>query len=91
MLAKPSTILAAALLLAVAGSATAQTMPKDQSAAENVRQSQQYDQLLRSNPGFRARRMQEECGPITDPELHAQCIASFGGSPPPPRPGPKKH
>jgi hypothetical protein len=31
--------------------------------------------------------MQQECGPITDPELHQQCVASFGGdgTPPPTR------
>jgi hypothetical protein len=23
--------------------------------------------------------MQQECGPVTDPELHANCVASFGG------------
>jgi hypothetical protein len=30
--------------------------------------------------------MQQECGPVTDPELHANCVASFGGDgAPPPR------
>lgn len=69
------------------GPASAQTsVPPDQSAPANVRQSQQYEQVLRSNPSFRAKRVQAECGPITDPELRASCIASFGpeGSPPPP-------
>jgi hypothetical protein len=28
--------------------------------------------------------MQEECGPVTDPELHASCVASFGGDGAPP-------
>jgi len=32
-----------------------------------------------SNPAFRAKRMQQECGPVTDPELRASCVASFGG------------
>ena len=67
------------------GTASAQTRtPPDQSAAANVRQSQQYEQVLRSNPSFRAKRMQEECGPVTDPELHASCEASFGGEGSPP-------
>jgi hypothetical protein len=75
---------AAASLILVAGLAVAQQMPPDQSAAANVKQSQQYEQVLRSNPAFRAKRMQQECGPITDPELHASCVASFGGEAAPP-------
>ena len=78
-----STILAAALFLAVAGPAAAQKVPPDQSAPENVRQSQQYEQLLHSNSSFRAKRIEEECGPITDPQMHEQCVASFGAPPAP--------
>ena len=77
-------ISAAALML----SATwgwAQSAPPDPGAAANVRQSQQYDQALGSNASFRAKRMQEECGPVTDPELHASCVASFGGGGAPPK------
>ncbi|HMD62396.1 MAG TPA: hypothetical protein VKF83_00265 [Stellaceae bacterium] len=79
--------LAAALLLAFTGHVSAQTQtPPDPGAAANVRQSQTYEQVLQSNPSFRAKRMQEECGPVTDPELHANCVASFGGDgAPPPR------
>jgi hypothetical protein len=73
-----SWILAAALVIAVAGHASAQA-PPDPGAAANVRQSEQYEQAVRTNPGFRAKRMQQECGPVTDPELHASCVASFGG------------
>ena len=80
MLAKSSTILAAALLFA--GSAAAQPMPTDPTAAENVRQSQRYEEVLHSNPSFRAKRMQEECGPIEDRQMHDQCVASFGAAPP---------
>ena len=67
---------AALLLITVAAPAWAQSDP---GAAANVRQSDQYEQALRSNPGFRAQRMKQECGPINDPELHQQCVASFGG------------
>jgi len=74
----------AALLLASAAPASAQ-VPRDPSAAANVRSSEQYEQALRSNPSFRAKRMKEECGPITDPQLHQQCVASFGGDGAPPR------
>ena len=77
--------LAAALVTAFAGHAAAQMQtPPDPGTAANVRQSQQYEQVLHSNPSFRAKRMQQECGPVTDPELHASCVASFGseGTPP---------
>jgi hypothetical protein len=73
-----SAILTAALALALAAPATAQ-IPPDPGAAANVRQSEQYEQVLRSNPSFRAKRVQEECGPINDPQLHQQCVASFSG------------
>ena len=75
---------AAVLLIAVAAPAWAQIEP---GAAANVSQSEQYEQAVRSNPGFRAQRMKQECGPINDPQLHQQCVASFGGdgAPPPAR------
>ena len=77
-----SMVPAVVLLLTAALPASAQ---RDQSAAANVRQSEQYEQALRSNPGFRAQRIKEECGPINDPQLHQQCVASFGGDGAPPR------
>jgi hypothetical protein len=80
-----SGILAAALLLALSCHVSAQQTPPDPGAEANVRQSQQYEQMLRSNPAFRAKRMQLECGTITDPELQASCVASFqayGPTPP---------
>jgi hypothetical protein len=78
--------LATALVLALSGGVSAQQSPPDPGAAANVRQSQTYEQVLQSNPSFRAKRMQQECGPVTDPELHASCVVSFGGDgAPPPR------
>ena len=47
------------------------------SAQQNVLESKQYEQLLRTNPAFRQARMKKECGPITDPQLHQSCVASF--------------
>lgn len=47
------------------------------SSRQNVIESKQYEQLLRTNPAFRRARMQKECGGITDPQLHQSCIASF--------------
>jgi hypothetical protein len=48
------------------------------SAQDNVRDSQRYEALVQTNPRFRANRMQKECGPIDDPQLRADCVASFG-------------
>lgn len=63
-------------LLAASGAALAQgSVPE--SAEQNVRQSQSYERLVCTNPGFRARRIAKECGPITDPQLHKSCVASF--------------
>ena len=51
--------------------------PPDWSARRNVAESERYDRLLESNRGFRQARMRRECGPITDPQLHQQCLDSF--------------
>jgi hypothetical protein len=56
------------------------------SARQNVIQSQRYERLVETSPAFRAGRMRKECGPITDPQLHANCIASFGQDEPMTRP-----
>jgi hypothetical protein len=58
------------------------------SPQQNVIESKQYEQLLRTNPAFRQARMNRECGPITDPQLRQSCLASFeqyAGSSKPPR------
>jgi hypothetical protein len=47
------------------------------SARQNVINSQRYDRLVETNRSFREARVRQECGPITDPQLHANCIASF--------------
>ena len=85
MLMQALQITAIALSLAFAAGVSAQQAPPDPGAAANVRQSQQYEQMLRSNPAFRAKRMQLECGTITDAELQGSCVASFqayGPTPP---------
>lgn len=88
----PTLLFAAAASLMLAGGALAQPLPQNNPAAEqNVIQSHRYSQVLRTSPTFRANRVQEECGPIADPRLHAECVASFPpGAPPmqPMRPGP---
>ena len=49
----------------------------DWSARRNNIESAHYDRLLETSPGFRMARMRKECGPIGDPQLRSQCLASF--------------
>src|SRR5215475_13514022 len=51
--------------------------PANWSARQNVVDSHRYEQLLRTNPAFRAARVRKECGSITEPALFQQCLASF--------------
>jgi hypothetical protein len=55
-----------------------QPLRSRETPAQNVRKSQQYDYLVATNCNFRAYRMRKECGPIRDPELRSNCVASFG-------------
>lgn len=88
MISKSVVTLAFAAAIVIAPAAMArmvtngpQTNPGDVSpswsARQNVIESQHYDRLLETSRGFRMARMRKECGPVTDPQLHAQCIASF--------------
>jgi hypothetical protein len=47
------------------------------SPQRNVVESERYERLLQTNPSFRQARMRKECGPISDPQLRADCLASF--------------
>lgn len=71
-----SICLAAAALIVAAGTASAQSRPNE-TAEQNVRASRQYEALLCTNPAFRAKRIAQECGPVSDPQLHQSCVASF--------------
>jgi hypothetical protein len=46
-------------------------------AAPGVRSSQSSEYRLRTNNDARKSRIRRECGPIKDPALHRDCIASF--------------
>ena len=50
---------------------------KDETPDQNVRQSQQYQQLVCSNPAFRAKRIAQECGPLQGSQFYDSCVASF--------------
>lgn len=69
---------AAALIVAAAtASAQAPAQPRNESAQENVKQSEQYERALCGNAAFRAKRIKQECDPITDPQMHESCVATF--------------
>ena len=51
--------------------------PANWSARRNVVESDRYENLVHSNPAFRAARIRKECGSINEPDLHQQCVASF--------------
>jgi len=51
--------------------------PSNWSPPRNVLESERYDRLLESNRRFREARMRRECGPITDRQIHQQCLDSF--------------
>ena len=71
----------AAILMIAASAALAQ--PRGAGPEQNVRESQQYEQLLCTNAAFRNKRIAQECGPLTDRVMHENCVASFqcGGPP----------
>ncbi len=66
---------AGAALVAASGASWAQRGPE--SASQNVRESEQYERLVCSNPSFRARRIQQECGPLQGTQFYDSCLASF--------------
>lgn len=47
------------------------------SARRDIERSAEYEHLLMTDMTFRRQRERKECGPITDAELHQQCMASF--------------
>lgn len=73
-------LLASAALIGAAAAARAQS-PAGESATANVQQSRQYEQLLCSNPGFRAKRIAQECGPLQGSQFYQSCLDSFQCNP----------
>jgi hypothetical protein len=71
--------------------ANVETQSPNWSAQQNVIDSRRYESLVQTNRTFREGRMREECGPITDPQLHASCIASFGPVAPSTAPARPRH
>lgn len=44
---------------------------------QNVRSSQQYQQLTCTNAAFRKHRIDKECGPLQGSDFYDSCVASF--------------
>jgi hypothetical protein len=44
---------------------------------QNVRASEQYQQLTCTNAAFRATRIAKECGPLQGSQFYDSCVASF--------------
>jgi hypothetical protein len=66
------------MLLGAAGGALAQTSSAvGETPQQNVRASQQYQQLVCGNPKFRATRIAKECGPLQGSQFYDSCVASF--------------
>jgi hypothetical protein len=79
-----ASVVFAAALVAGAGGAMAQQRGGDETPDQNVRQSQQYQQLACTNAAFRAKRIAQECGPLQGSQFYDGCVASFdcGGKAP---------
>ena len=65
----------AAILMIAASAALAQ--PRGAGPEQNVRESQQYEQLLCTNAAFRNKRIAQECGPLQSSQFYESCVASF--------------
>ena len=73
-----STVLGLALISGAGGAlaqSAAQTAPE--TPQQNVRASQQYQQLTCTNAAFRKHRIEKECGPLQGSQFYDSCVASF--------------
>jgi hypothetical protein len=66
-----------AIGLAAAGGVASAQSPAGDGAQQNVRESQQYEQLLCTNAAFRNKRIAQECGPLQGSQFYSNCVASF--------------
>jgi hypothetical protein len=64
-------------LVGAAGIAVAQIPNANETPDQNVRASQQYQQLICTNAAFRAKRIAQECGPLQGSQFYDSCVASF--------------
>jgi hypothetical protein len=67
----------AAGLTGGAGAQTPGGQAGNESPQQNVKASQQYQQLTCTNKAFRAHRIDKECGPLQGSQFYDSCVASF--------------
>jgi hypothetical protein len=72
------TLVGLAVLAATSVQASPPHWKRQETPAQNVWKSQQYDYLVSTNAAYRSSRVRKECGPIKDPDLRSSCVASFG-------------
>ena len=71
-------VLFALALMVASGGALAQSQPgENETPQQNVRSSEQYQQLTCTNKAFRANRIAKECGPLQGSDFYDSCVASF--------------
>jgi hypothetical protein len=71
-------VLFALALMVGSGGALAQSQPgENETPQQNVRSSEQYQQLTCTNKAFRANRIAKECGPLQGSQFYDSCVASF--------------
>jgi hypothetical protein len=73
-----ASVVFAVALIGGAGVALAQTPAgHDETPQQNVKASQQYQQLTCKNAAFRQHRIDKECGPLQGSQFYDSCVASF--------------
>ena len=70
-------VVAALTLLGSGGAVLAQSPGGNETPQQNVRSSEQYQQLTCTNKAFRATRIAKECGPLQGSQFYDSCVASF--------------
>ena len=70
-------VIAAVTLLGSSGAVLAQSPGGNETPQQNVRSSEQYQQLTCTNKAFRATRIAKECGPLQGSQFYDSCVASF--------------
>jgi recombinational DNA repair protein (RecF pathway) len=78
MIMRYAPVVFALALMGGAGAALAQSSAAaNETPQQNVRASQQYQQLVCSNAAFRAKRIAQECGSLQGSQFYDSCVASF--------------
>jgi len=72
-----SVVFAVALICGAGGALAQSPAATDETPQQNVKASQQYQQMLCTNASFRKTRIDKECGPLQGSQFYDSCVASF--------------